>query len=98
MRLIRYKNEYYKVHCLDNYIIDFDKKYFNDNIYFITINDDDDKLNEVDFYNDDETKYKIVKNIVHLINEVIPELLNHHNYKILVKYLSRNIFMELSSK
>jgi len=94
MGLIRYKNEYYEVRYLDNYIIDFDKKYFNDNAYFITINDDDVKLNELDFYNDDETKYKIVENIVHLMNEVKPELLNHHNYNILVKYLRNNIYQE----
>jgi hypothetical protein len=94
MGLIRYKNEYYKVRYLDNYIIDFDKKYFKNNVYFITINDDDNKLNELDFYNDDETKYKIVENIVHLMNEVKPELLNHHNYNILVKYLRNNIYQE----
>jgi len=89
MSLVRYHGNN-SIYYLDNYVVDFNKKYFKESNYFISINAE---VDDLDFYNDDETKNNIAKYIVQIMNEVRPDLLNHHNYNILVKYL-RNMAVE----
>ena len=89
MSLVRYHTDY-SIYYLDNYVVDFNKKYFKESNYFISINA---TIDDLEFYNDDETKNNIAKYIVQIMNEVRPDLLNHHNYNILVKYL-RNMAVE----
>ena len=93
LSLIRYRNVSYFAYYLDNYILDFSEKYFEDSNYSIKIDTIEKSLEKLDYYNDDRTKNQIAKYLIQLMNEVRPELLNEHNYNVIVKYL-KNTFIE----
>ena len=93
--LVRYNKEH-SSWCvrIDNYDIENYPYVMDDGkSYNISIETNNIFLNS-SFFNDARTKNDIAKNIVKVMNEVDPELLNHVNYNILTKYLMKNDFKE----
>jgi Mor family transcriptional regulator len=93
LSLVRYKFVDYD-DCVDNYRIQWymstgDKR--ND-ILFV---DDDNFINSMKFAKTTYEKRHVAKIMIQLMNEIPPELLNHHNYEMIVSYFVKN---DLSSQ
>jgi hypothetical protein len=88
LSLVRYKFVDYH-DCIDNYKIHWymcsgDKR--ND-ILFV---DDDNYINSMKFAKTTYEKRHVAKIMIQLMNEIPPELLNHHNYEMIVSYFVKN--------
>lgn len=75
-------NRYY----LDNYCIDFNNLYMDYADYKITFHTNKDHFDELEFCKITKDKMNAARIMIYLMNEIPPNLLNHHNYEVLFQY------------
>lgn len=92
LTLVKFKNMsvYHDVICIDNYRIRYIESLSSNAKYTILFLTDKEYIDHLNFCSTHEQKYFVVKHLIQIMNEVNEELLNHHNYNVLVEYLSKN--------
>lgn len=87
LSFIRMKEDYQNdIVYLDNYEIDLKTRQNDERHYFITYKTEKNHLDKLEFCKTTYEKMRAAKHLILLMNEIPPELLNHHNYEMIYQY------------